>query len=130
MHARAALALIAALPWANSPAQALADPTKPPARLLEPAPQERADGDSPAAAGLQAIVRRAGQKPAALINGEYVVQGQTVGDAKLIKVGEDSVKLKSAAGVETLYLISGVEITPVKKDGKAGKKPAAEKVPK
>lgn len=98
------LAMLAATVVAH--AQGLADPTRPPAAVDSPAP---AAGGSGAPTGLQTIIRRAGAKPAAVINGEYVVLGGRVGDARVVKIGEDSVTLKSAAGLETLKLMPGVE---------------------
>ena len=44
--------------------------------------------------------------------------GGRVGDARLVKIGEDSVTLKTATGRETLTLTTGVEKVPVANDGK------------
>lgn len=111
------LALLAAMAVAR--AQALADPTRPPAALGNPA---TGVGENPAATGLHTIIRSNCGKPAAIINGEYVMLGGHVGDARVVKIDEDSVTLKSATGRETLKLMPGVEITPV-----AGGAGAAEK---
>jgi MSHA biogenesis protein MshK len=110
-------------------AQAMADPTRPPASLTEGAAMPEGEASQ---TGLQTIIRRAGAKPAAVINGEYVVLGGRVGDARLVKVGEDSVTLKSAAGLETLMLIPGVEKKMVRPDKKkaAARKGAGEGVTK
>lgn len=101
------LALLAAMTVAQ--AQALADPTKPPPSIEKPAPAADAAGAPPAPAGLQSIIRSDCAKPAAIINGEYVALGGRVGEAKLVKIGEDSVTLKSATGRETLKLMPDVE---------------------
>lgn len=103
-------------------AQGLADPTKPPAGMDKPAtaPAEAGGEQAAAAAGLQTIIRRHGAKPAAVINGEYVVLGGRVGDARLVKIGEDSVTLKSATGMEILRLAPGIEKSPVAGSGKQG----------
>ena len=114
-------------------AQGLADPTRPPPTIEKP-PAEAAGGDGTAAAGagLQTIIRRAGKKPAAVINGEYVVLGGRVGDARLVKISDDSVQLRSSTGRETLKLSPGVEKTPAVKSGGggSGEKKAGEKARK
>ncbi|MBI4985573.1 MAG: hypothetical protein HZC24_09590 [Rhodocyclales bacterium] len=117
------LALLAAMTVAQ--AQALADPTKPPASIEKPVAAEAAEA-KPAPAGLQSVILRAGGKPAAIINGEYVVLGGRLGEARLVKISEDSVTLKSAAGRETLRLMPGVEKTPVA-PARTGEKKAAGK---
>lgn len=99
------LALVAAMTVAQ--AQALSDPTRPPALLEGPAASEA--GEHAPAAGLQSIIRSNCGKPGAIINGEFVTLGGRLGDARLMKVGEDFVTLKSPSGRETLKLIPGVE---------------------
>jgi MSHA biogenesis protein MshK len=89
-------------------AESLADPTRPPAAFGSPGAEEAAEGVS----ALQSIIRRNGSKPGAIINGEYVLLGGRVGEARLVKIGEDSVTLKSPTGTETLTLTTGVEKTP------------------
>lgn len=101
------LALFAAMTVAG--AQGLADPTKPPAGIDQPAAAAAEAGAEKAAAGLQTIIRREGEKPAAVINGEYVVLGGRVGDARVVRIGEDSVTLKGATGTEVLKLAPGIE---------------------
>lgn len=110
------LALLAVMTVAQ--AQGLADPTRPPAALANPDPATAGQAEA-ASVGLQTIIRRSGAKPAAIINGEYVVLGGRVGDARLVKIGDDSVTLKSSVGTETLKLIPGVEKTASKTDRKA-----------
>lgn len=70
------------------------------------------------AAGLQSIIRRQNGKPVALINGAVVELGGKVGDARLVKIGEDFVVLRSAMGNETLHLTPGIEKKAVRKDKK------------
>ena len=113
------LALFAAMTVAS--AQALVDPTKPPAGIDKPATAEAPGEEKPAAAGLQTIIRRKGEKPAAVINGEYVTLGGRVGEARVVRIGEDSVTLRSGAGIEVLKLAPGIE----KSAPSAGKKEAA-----
>ncbi|MDO9600846.1 MAG: hypothetical protein Q7J02_00880 [Rhodocyclaceae bacterium] len=85
----------------------LADPTRPPAAL-------GGVGDPAGAAvfefsGLQSVILRKGGKPAALINGSVVELGGKVGEARLIRVNEDSVVLRGPQGDETLRLIPAAE---------------------
>lgn len=100
------LALFAAMTVAS--AQPLVDPTKPPAGIDKPAAAE-AQGEEKPAAGLQTIIRRKGEKPAAVINGEYVTLGGRVGEARVVRIGEDSVTLRSATGTEVMKLAPGIE---------------------
>lgn len=103
-------------------AEALPDPTRPP-EMLESA----AGGGEQAPAGLQSIIRREGGRPAAIINGEYVVLGGLVGDAKLVNIGEDFVTLKGPEGTETLHLLPGIEKTPASVAEGKGAAPAPDK---
>lgn len=112
------LALFAVMTVAS--AQALVDPTRPPAGIDKPATAE-APGEEKPAAGLQTIIRRKGEKPAAVINGEYVTLGGRVGEARVVRIGEDSVTLRSATGTEVLRLAPGIE----KSAPSAGKKKEA-----
>jgi MSHA biogenesis protein MshK len=98
-------------------AQSLTDPTRPPSAFGSSGSADSA----PEASSLQSIIRSNVGKPAAIINGEYVVLGGRVGDATLVKIGEDSVTLKTATGSETLMLIPGVEKKPAA-EGKEAKK--------
>jgi hypothetical protein len=114
---RAPLALGLALISAQSAAQGLPDPTRPPAIVIEAATAPTARPTAAAApSGLQSIIRRQGARPAAVINGTYVELGGRVGEARLERVGEDSVDLRTATGRETLFLTPGVgkRIVPAK----------------
>lgn len=100
-----ALGLLAA-PWLVL-AQALTDPTQPPASLAAP-------GALPAAAGgvdlsgpvLQSILmsREEGGRRIAVINGELLRQGARYGDAVVERVGEAEVVLRRGKKRETLRL--------------------------
>lgn len=79
----------------------LADPTKPPLGL--DAPVDPAGTPAQPAGGLQLIRGKTG-KPTALINGEVVELGGRTGDARLVRIDEDSVVLKGPEGEEVLYL--------------------------
>lgn len=98
--------VLAALAAGSAFAQALPDPTRPP-----PALDVTAGGAGAAAVpvGLQSIIRREGGKPAAIIHGQYVELGGLVGEAKLVKVNDDSVVLQGPMGKETLFLTPNVE---------------------
>jgi MSHA biogenesis protein MshK len=116
------LALLTAMTVAE--AKAFADPTRP--------PSVSENGAAPAApgaaqAGLQAIIRRQGAKPGAVINGEYVELGGKSGDARVVAIGDGKVTLQGPSGQETLLLLPGVEKKPAAADdtgGKAGGKKA------
>jgi|WetSurMetagenome_2_1015567.scaffolds.fasta_scaffold176001_2 MSHA biogenesis protein MshK len=93
----------ASLVWAQ-----LVDPTRPPAGI------EQANANPSAAAissasGLQSVILKKTGKPAALINGEVVELGGRVGEARLVKIGEDAVVLRGPMGDETLRLMPAVE---------------------
>lgn len=70
------------------------------------------------ASGLQSIIQRRSGKPAALINGTVVELGGKVGEARLVKIGDDFVVLRSAMGNEILRLTPGVEKKAVRKEKK------------
>ncbi len=79
-----------------------------------------AGGAAPAeaAAGLQSIIQRKHGRPAALINGTVVELGGKVGEARLVKIGDDHVVLRGALGSETLRLTPGIEKKAVRKEKK------------
>jgi hypothetical protein len=99
------LLLLVALPARG---QAVGDPTRPAAGFDTATPSGVAAPARPAKATLQSIIRRAQDRPAAIIDGELVVLGGHIGDARLVRVGEDSVDLATATGRETLQLTPGI----------------------
>lgn len=108
MSARTFFPILAAVLPLVAVAQGLPDPTRPPAQL-----EAVTTAAAPlAASGLQSVIRRQGQKPAAVIHGTYVELGGLVGDARLVAVGEDSVTLQGEGGRETLWLTPGIEKRP------------------
>jgi MSHA biogenesis protein MshK len=120
-HARCLAFAALTILSAAAQAQSLTDPTRPPASL--------GSTETAAESGwtLQSIIRSNRGKPAAIVNGEYVLLGGKVGDARLIKIGEDYVTLKTETGTETLMLVAGVEKVPTaqnkkRKDSNEGKK--------
>lgn len=107
---------------AGARGQALSDPTRPPAAFGAASADSGSEGSS-----LQSIIRSNRGKPGAIINGEYVLLGGRVGDARLVKIGEDSVTLKSPTGTETLTLTTGVEKTPAGGAREDGRKMAKDR---
>lgn len=92
------------------------DPTRP---AIDTGLAASAGGtEASSVAGLQSIIQRKGGKPAALINGTVVELGGKIGDARLVKVGEDYVVLRGAMGSETLRLTPDAEKKAVRKDKK------------
>lgn len=109
-------ALLSGVLSGNTLGQSLRDPTRPPGSA------EYGPGESES--GLQSIVRRQGEKPRALINGELVSLGGKVGESRLVAINEDSVVLLDTAGHrETLQLTPGVSKTPTKSKPSASRKP-------
>ena len=99
-----ALALLCAAPF-TALAQALPDPTKPPAEISAPVSEVATPKDS----GLQSIIISPARR-AAIINGETVELGAKLGDATLIEISEGHVVLESAQGRQVLTLFPGVDI--------------------
>ena len=121
--ARSLAALALALTTPPALAQNLPDPTRPPAAFKTSASTPAAGAAAAPAPGLQSIVRRQGARSAAIINGTYVEIGGKIGEARLERVGEDSVDLRSATGRETLYLTPGVGKQVAPMDAGVAKRP-------
>jgi MSHA biogenesis protein MshK len=94
------------LGWAGTAGAQLNDPTRPPG---DAALQAEAGTGMAVPGGLQSVILRQHGKPAALINGEVVELGGKVGEARLVKVNEDSVVLKGPGGEEILRLMPAAE---------------------
>jgi MSHA biogenesis protein MshK len=94
----------------------LADPTRPAIDTGSAVPAGMAAAS--ATSGLQSIIQRQRGKPAALINGVVVELGGKVGEARLVRIGEDFVVLRGAMGNETLRLTPGIEKKAVRKEKK------------
>ena len=93
-------------------AQTLADPTRPPAAISAPtgpAAQEEFTGTR-----LQSILLSSGRK-VAVINGTMVPLGGMVGDARVVKITETQVVLKTGAETEVLSMYPGIDKRPVKR---------------
>lgn len=105
--------LIAALALTGAAqAQAMRDPTRPPARFLDPA--QASEAAAPQAAGLQTI-KRTGKRRAALLNGEWLRPGERAGEATVEKIDDQSLVLLHPDGRrETFWLYPEVEMQAVK----------------
>jgi MSHA biogenesis protein MshK len=91
-------------------AQGLADPTRPPSHLIDPAKGGMAQGEV-SSNPLQSIIR-SGKTRRALVNGEWVKTGGKVGTAVVESIGDAEVVLKQEDGSkETLKLYPDVEIS-------------------
>ena len=105
-HIPLGLALVLPLvaPAGARSAEALADPTRPPAGIV-------ASDDSPASTRRPAvqsiIITPRGRS--AIIDGERVELRGKYGDGEVIQITETEVVLRSAAGVETLRMYPGVD---------------------
>lgn len=96
-----------ALPQAR--AQALADPTRPPAAGTGQ------EGEAPPAGKqLQSVLFSRGRK-VAVIDGTMVPLGGTYGDARVVKISETEVVLQQGEETETLKLFPAVDKQAVKR---------------
>ena len=91
-------------------AQLLNDPTRPPAGINAP---EAAQGEAARGPVLQSVKISRTEK-SAIISGEMVKLGAKYGEARVIRISENEVALRSANGIEILRMYPGVEIKPVK----------------
>jgi MSHA biogenesis protein MshK len=88
---------------AGAQAQVLSDPTRPPS-----AGPESSGGQDASATRLQSVLLSPGRK-IAVINGVAIPLGGMVGEARLVKITETEVVLKSGNETEVLKLFPGVE---------------------
>lgn len=87
-------------------AQALVDPTRPPASLgAEPAGNGQA---VPAGPVLQSVLISPRRKEA-IISGQAVKVGDKVGEATVVRIAEDQVLLRRGKEIETLKLFPNIE---------------------
>ena len=122
-HVALHLALLAGLmaPVAGVRAQSMNDPMRPPATLYSSIPGE---GNAPAGPMLQSI-KISPTERSAIIGGERVTVGGKYGDARVVRITDHEVVLRSAGGTETLKMYPGVEMNPVTPPA-----PAVEKRPR
>ena len=102
-------ALLCLLPVGLAPAaEALPDPTRPPAEA-----SIMGGGGAVPAGGpvLQSVLIGPGRK-SAVIGGQLLEEGDLFGDAKVVKISEGEVILSGPGGEQTLRLFPGVEKKP------------------
>ncbi|MCE9641813.1 MAG: MSHA biogenesis protein MshK [Betaproteobacteria bacterium] len=97
------------------------DPMRPPATLYSNVP---GDANAPVGPVLQSV-KISPTERSAVIGGERVTVGGKYGDARVVRITDNEVVLRSAGGTETLKMYPGVEINPVKPPA-----PAVEKQPR
>jgi MSHA biogenesis protein MshK len=95
---------IAVVPWAA--AEILRDPTRPP--NLEGTALDGGAQAIPAGPVLQSILISPGRK-VAVISGQQVRLGDTVGDARVVRLTDSDVTLQRGKETQVLKLFSGVE---------------------
>lgn len=96
-----------ALAQATRAADVLRDPTRPPAALYAT--------DEPAMTRTGPVlqsIRRANGRYTAVVNGETVKVGSRIGDARVVKISDTEVVLKTAEDLQTLKLFPDVEKRP------------------
>ena len=108
---------------ASAGAQGIPDPTRPPSAVSSGA---SADPGAAAVPVLHSIKITPTEK-SAIIGSETVRLGGRYGDARVIKITDSEVVLRSAAGTETLRLYPDVDIKPVVAAPAAVKKPVMKK---
>lgn len=96
---------------AGAYAESINDPTRPPVAVIPPQSGERpAEG-----AKLQAVMITPTAQ-SAIINGERIQLGAAYGDAKVIKITEHEVVLRSAEGTQTLKMYPDILMQPSKEE--------------
>ncbi|MBB5609540.1 MULTISPECIES: MSHA biogenesis protein MshK [unclassified Janthinobacterium] len=92
-------------------AQAIDDPTRPPAALWTPAASE-APPPKPARPQLQSVLisNKPGGRRVAVIDGQIVRQGGKVGDAVVVEIQDTAVVLRRGKSLETFKLYPAPKI--------------------
>lgn len=88
----------------------LSDPTRPPVAIE----QQGGANSPPAGRQLQSVLLSGGRR-LAVIDGTMVSLGGMLGDARVVKISETEVVLKSGEETETLKLYPGVDKIPAKR---------------
>lgn len=93
--------------YSPSLAQVLTDPTRPPAATLadDGAEKEAGEGATPV---LQSILISPSRRQA-IISGKTMTVGEKVGDAKIVRITENTVILRNGSDLQTLKLFPGIE---------------------
>jgi MSHA biogenesis protein MshK len=113
-----AIAMAAQLAAGTARAQALVDPTRPP---NAPAPGEAQDA-APAVQLQSILISRS--RRLAIINGDTVALGGTIGEARVVKITETEVTLQKGEETEVLKLFPGVDKQPSKRRTRTSHKPS------
>ena len=103
--------------------QGISDPTRPPAALSAGASAESGSAPAPVLSSIKITPT----EKTAVIGGETVRLGGRYGDARVIKITDSEVVLRTSAGTETLRLYPEVDIRPVVVEPAAVKKPVTKK---
>jgi MSHA biogenesis protein MshK len=114
MNAAVLRKLLLAAAWLAAPAalaQGLADPTRPPSAS---AAQGGPDEAVPGGRQLQSVLLSGGRR-IAVIDGSMVPLGGMLGEARVVKITETEVVLKTGEETETLKLFPGVDKKTVKR---------------
>ena len=99
------LAVLCFVPYSSASAdEILHDPTRPPAMLFAPHEREMID----VGPVLQSVSFASGRRTA-LISGQNVQTGSKVGEARVIRINETEVVLKTGNSLQTLKLFPDVE---------------------
>ncbi len=115
--------LCALLGVSGAVAQGIPDPTRPPASM-----SSGASGDAAAAvAPVLHSIKITPTEKSAIIGSETVRLGGRYGDARVIRITDSEVVLRSTAGIETLRLYPDIDIKPVVAESATGRKPSAKK---
>ncbi|MFZ4874291.1 MSHA biogenesis protein MshK [Janthinobacterium sp. Mn2066] len=106
--------LCVGLAWCCAPAahaQAIDDPTRPPAALWTPAASEAAP-PKPARPQLQSVLisNKPGGRRVAVIDGQVVRQGSKVGSAVVVEIQDTAVVLRRGKSLETFKLYPAPKI--------------------
>jgi MSHA biogenesis protein MshK len=113
-------AILAALALGPLAVQAqLADPTRPPAAAAPGMPDDAALGGRQ----LQSVLLSGGRK-LAVIDGSVVPLGGSIGDARVVRITETEVVLKSGEETETLKLYPSVEKQAIRRGARNKAQPA------
>ncbi len=114
MAERLIAALLMGLSASPAVAQALSDPTRPPAAPAA-SPDEGLNETAKGALRLQSVLISPGRR-VAVIDGRLVQLGERIGDATLVAISESQVVLQRAGGRETLKLNPVVDKKAAKKE--------------
>jgi MSHA biogenesis protein MshK len=92
-------------------AESLKDPTRPPAELTRAVADSGSAAANAAAPVLQSVLISPG-RTVAIISGQAVRLGERYGDARVVRITEREVTLRSGKDVQTLKLFPNIEKKP------------------